>query len=186
MQGHGAVGDVVAEPAGEEGDLALGGLGVLFGGDEGAVVAEGALEAFVDFGGDVGLQADLLRRELNVGMLGLGGGEGADVVVTAAGQGADEVGVFEVDEMLGGLGGVEFLLGGVTPAVGLGTEVLERVERGGVAQEGGNVRGEVGAGDAVDHRWPSVPQPQAGCVARRATSAEAEARRRRREKWRMG
>ena len=45
-----AVGDVVAKPSGEEDDLRLGGFGVLLGGDEGAIVAEGALQALVDFG----------------------------------------------------------------------------------------------------------------------------------------
>ena len=84
-----AVGDVVAKPSGEEDDLRLGGLGVLVGGDEGAIVAEGAFEALVDLGGDVGLQADLLRGQGKVGMRGLRGGEGADVVVAAAGQRAD-------------------------------------------------------------------------------------------------
>ena len=83
-------------------------------------------------------------------MRGLRGGEGADVVVAAAGQRADEVGVLEVDEVLGGLGGVQLGLGGRTPTVGLGAVVLERVEGGGCAQEGWNVRGKVGAGEAVD------------------------------------
>ena len=83
-------------------------------------------------------------------MLGLRGGEGADVVVAAAGQRADEVGVLQIDEVLGGLRGVQFGLGGRTPAVRLGAVVLERVEGGGCAQEGWNIRGKRGPGEAVD------------------------------------
>ena len=52
--------------------------------------------------------------------------------------------------MLGGLRCVQLGLGWRTPAVRLGAVVGERVERGGCAQEGRDIRGKRGTGEAVD------------------------------------
>ena len=144
----------MAEPAGEEGNLALDGLGVLVLGKEGAVVAECGLEALVDFAGDVGLEADLLRGEWKVGVFGLCGCKGSDEVVAAAGERAGQVGVFEVDEVLGGLGGVELGLGGGAPAVWLGAIVLDGVDGSAGPDECRHVGRQVLGREAIDQHVP--------------------------------
>ncbi len=52
--------------------------------------------------------------------------------------------------MVGGLGVGELLLGAALPAIGLGAEVLDGVECVAVAEEGGDVGGQVLDGDAAD------------------------------------
>ena len=76
--------------------------------------------------------------------------QGGDVLVALARQGSDEVGVFDVDEVVGGLGCVEFRLGAGTPAVGLGSKVGDFVDGFGGPHEGGHVGGEILRGEAVD------------------------------------
>jgi len=71
VEGHGAVADVVAEPAGVEEDGGLDGSGVLVGGDELAVLAEVDLETLPDFLNLPGLEADAFRGELELGVGGL-------------------------------------------------------------------------------------------------------------------
>ena len=83
-------------------------------------------------------------------MFGLRGGEGADEVVAAARQRADEVGILQVDEVFGGLRGAQFRLGGRAPAVRLRAVVFERVKGGGRAQECWDIGGKRGAGETVD------------------------------------
>ena len=79
------------------------------------------------------------------------GVEGGDVLVALAGQRSDEVGVFEVDEVVGGLGGDQLGLGAGTPAIGLGAEVGDLVDGFRRAEEGGHVGGQGFGGEAVDH-----------------------------------
>ncbi len=86
VQGHGAVGDVVREPAGVEEDGGLDGGCVFVGGGKFAVLAEVRLEALPDFFYLPGLHADFFRGEGDVGVRGLCGSEGADEVVALAGE----------------------------------------------------------------------------------------------------
>jgi len=60
------------------------------------------------------------------------------------------LGPFHVDEVVGGLSAAELGFFAATPAVGLGAEVLHGVEGVAVAEEGGDVGGEVLDGEAVD------------------------------------
>jgi hypothetical protein len=148
-----AIGDVVAEPSGVEEDGGFDGLGVLMLGGELAVVAHGGLEALPDLTGDVRLEAYTFGAELG-GEVGVGGGvgvEGGDVLVALAGQGSDEVGVFDVDEVVGSLSGDELGFGAGTPAVGLGAEPGDFIDGFGSAKESGHVGGEGFGGEAVDH-----------------------------------
>jgi len=178
VEGLRAVGDVVAEPSGVEEDGGFDGFGVLVGGGEGAIVAHGGLEAFPDFAGDVGLEADLLGAEVGgaVGMRGDVRVEGGDVLVALAGQGSDEVGVFDVDEVVGGLSGDEFGLGAGTPAVGLGAEVSDFVDGFGRAHEGGRVGGEGFGGEAVDHAVAFAPPAEGGGDGDEGEQNESEMR----------
>jgi hypothetical protein len=146
-----AVADVMAEPAGEEDDLGLDGLGVLMVGDGGAIVAEGRLEHGVHLVGGVRQQADLVRRELELRVLGLRGGESSDVRVTGMGKWTDEVGPFEVDVVLRHHAAVEGVVLGA-PAVRLRAVVVEGIQRLRRAQELGDIRGKVRAGELVDER----------------------------------
>ncbi len=141
----------MAEPASVVEDGGLDGAGGLVGVDEMAVLAHVGLEALPDLLDLPGLKADLLGRERDVRVRGLGGGERADEVIALLRERRDELGVLEVDEVLRGLGVGELLLGVVAPAVGLGAKILHGVEGVGVAQEGRNAGGQEADGQAVDH-----------------------------------
>jgi hypothetical protein len=148
------------------------------GGGEFAVLAHVGLEALPDFFNLPGLEADSLEG-LDLGVLGKGGGEGADEVVTLAGKvvavdatgssggaGCCAVdGPLVVEEVVGGLGGDELGLGvALLPAVGLGAHPLDDVEAVGVAEEVGDVGGEVLRGEFVDeHVAVAAPGVGGGC-----------------------
>ena len=157
VEGLGAVADVVAEPAGVVEDGELDGGGVFVRGGEVAVLAHVGLEALPDLFDLPGLEADGLEV-LDLGVLREGGGEVADEVVALAGEvvAVDAVlgsggagccsidGPLVVEEVVGGLGGVEFGLGvALLPAVGLGAEPLHDVDAVAVAEEVGDVGGEI-------------------------------------------
>ena len=125
-------------------------------GDELAVLAHVGLETLVDLFDLPGLEADGLEG-LDFGVLRESGCQVADEVVALAGEvvavdavwaggagGGAVDGPLVVEEVVGGLGGVELGLGvALLPAVGLGADPLHDVDAVGVAEEVGDVGGEV-------------------------------------------
>ena len=105
VQGLRAVADVVSEPAGVKNDGRLDRLRVLAAcGVKDPVLAHGGLQPLPDFVGLPGLQADLLRP--------LAGGEDLGLKVEALmRQRAQCIGEFQIDKVLGSLGGAQFRLG---------------------------------------------------------------------------
>ena len=99
----------------------------------------------------VGLQTHLLGRQGHLRMLELRGLQRSKIVVTFARQLAPKLGPLEIDKVIRRLGLRQLRLSLIAPSVGLRTEILERVERLAVPQKGGDVRREIGRGQAIDH-----------------------------------
>src|SRR5277367_932301 len=83
-------------------------------------------------------------------------GERGNILVPAARQRSDNVGILEVDEVVGCLRGVQLRLGRRPPAIGLRPEIFDLVDRFGASQKGGHVRREAFGSEAVDHPMASV------------------------------
>ena len=177
VEGLRAVGDIVAEPSGVEEDGGFDGFGVLMLGGELAVVAHGGLETLPDFTGDVGLETHALGAEVGsaVGMRGNVRIERGDVLVALAGQRSDEVGVFEVDEVVGGLGSDQLGLGAGTPAIGLRAEVGDLGDGFRRAEEGGDVGRQGFGGEAVDHGVAFAAPAEGGGDGEQDRAAERRA-----------
>jgi hypothetical protein len=147
VQGLGAVADVVAEPAGVKDGSVFDALEIFLvdgdGGGDPTVLAQSGLETLPDFKSLPGLESYLFRALVVREDLSL-------EVETVVWQRTERVGVFEVDEVFGGLSLLEFRLTEGAPAVWLRAQVFDFVDGCRGAQKRGNVSGKGGGGQAIN------------------------------------